>query len=232
MFAAIGIAVPPLLYWLAATSNRMSLETLLAASIWLVLFLPFAAHLWLSIPERVFARGPAWVPRQLATRRFVLILWASEDYNDFATENYLCFNKDVGGDVIVPVGWDQIITKSARSHGLDVFRVALGSELEVIGLDAKGKHVRLPKSAMSQPGSIKVNDDGPPPVTAPWQEFILAAMHAASAIVLLPGSGGDGFRWERAVVARTPDLQDKAIVVQGEARPFAHQLAEVLEFRS
>ena len=47
-----------------------------------------------------------------------------------------------------------------------------------------------------------------------WRDVVLVALHAAAAIVLIPGRG-EGLAWEREVVATSAELDAKTLNLTG-----------------
>ncbi len=183
---------------LGMLSEGMSLASLVPATALLGLityppFVAFGRFLWRSIPRRITLKNLNEALHFFEDRRFVLVLWATRDYEDKTGQTPLGWNKDSGQDEYQDHSWDSAVASVSRRYGCESMRLYQPGDPHFVGNELKSTLVYCSSDLQSR-----------------WKQVVKHAMAYAQAIVLYHGMG-PGFEWELEQVQSEPFLSRKAI---------------------
>ena len=149
--------------------------------------------IWTEIPLRVIVTTLDQVRALCADRSFVLILWSFREYQDLL------------GTATVYEGVNMVPRNAPQS--LDCYIADVASEFELRSIRLWHKDA----SPLVDVSSKSIHVICPDVI---WRNVVLVALHAAAAIVLIPGRG-EGLVWEREVVATSSELGAKTLNLSG-----------------
>jgi hypothetical protein len=202
LFALIGLSFAVVTVFVFATPATDSAGRIQARpSLWLLipcLFLELGCFLvayviWTEIPPRVIVTTLDQVRTLCDDRLFVLILWSFREYQDLL------------GTATVYEGVHMAPTNAPQS--LDGYIADVASKFELRSIRLWHKDVPCLVEVSSKSIHVICPD-------VIWRDVVLVALHAAVAIVFIPGRG-EGLAWEREVVATSSELEAKTLNLSG-----------------
>lgn len=172
----------------------------------------YGIYLWIGIPRRVFLRSVKQARNFFEGRRFVLVLWSFQDYDDIVKRESIG-QTEFGDEVFKEYSLDSELLTMSKEKGVDVVRLWNLDLDDLVGDERKGIQ------------AICVDEI--------WLKTIEIALQSAKLVIFFEG-GGDGLRLERGIIDCNETLIEKTLFLhsgEGAVAELAAHFDTVVDWR-